>query len=156
MLHYNALVYCIQYLKGTKDKQLLFRCGNYNNITSYIDTDRIMQENNKAIFRYTFFLRELLISQSSKGQKLVSLFMYKAELIVLSNRIQEAIVLQYFAEEILQISNTLTNIYYNNQVVIKSIKADKTKYSIQTKYISLQYNFIKCYVEKQLINIKYV
>ena len=33
---------------------------------------------------------------------------------------------------------------------------DKTKYSIQTKHISLQCNFIKCYVEKQLIKIKYV
>ena len=128
MLHYNALVHCIQYLKGTKDKWLIFGCRNHNNITGYTDTDRMMQENNKAIFRYTFFLGELLISQSSKGQKLVSLFMYKAELIVLSNRIQEAIVLQYFVEEILQISNTLTNIYCDNQVVIKSIEADKTKY----------------------------
>ena len=82
--------------------------------------------------------------------------MYKAELIVLSNRIQEAIVLQYLVEEILQISDALTNIYYNNQVVIKSIKVDKTKYLIQTKYISLQYNFIKCYIKEQLINIKYV
>ena len=82
--------------------------------------------------------------------------MYKAELIVLSNRIQEAIVLQYFVKEILQISDTLTNIYYNNQVVIKSIEADKTKYSTQTKYIGLQCNFIKCYIEEQLINIKYV
>ena len=33
---------------------------------------------------------------------------------------------------------------------------DKTKYSIQTKHISLQCNFVKCYVEEQLINIKYV
>ena len=93
MLHYNALVYCIQYLKGTKDKQLLFRCRNHNNIVGYMDTNRIIQENNKAISEYTFFLGESLISQSSKGQKLVSLSMYKAELIVLSNRIQEAITL---------------------------------------------------------------
>ena len=82
--------------------------------------------------------------------------MYKAELIVLSNRIQEAIALQYLVEEILQISNTLTNIYCNNQAVIKSIEADKTKYSMQTKHIGLQHNFIKCYIEEQLINIKYV
>ena len=83
--------------------------------------------------------------------------MYEAELIVLSNRIQEAIALQYFTNEILQISNTSTNIYYNNQAVIKSIKADKTKYSTHTKYISLQYNFIKSYIkDKQLIKIKYV
>ena len=93
MLHYNALVHCIQYLKGTKDKWLLFRHRNYDNITGYTDTDRMMQENNKAISGYTFFLGELLISQSSKGQKLVSLSMYKAELIALSNRIQEAIAL---------------------------------------------------------------
>ena len=93
MLHYNTLVYCIQYLKGTKNKQLLFRHRNYNNITGYTNTDRMMQENNKAISEYTFFLGELLISQSSKGQKLVSLSTYKAELIVLSNRIQEAIEL---------------------------------------------------------------
>ena len=33
---------------------------------------------------------------------------------------------------------------------------DKTKYSIQTKHIGLQCNFIKCYIEEQLINIKYV
>ena len=62
MLHYNALVHCIQYLKGTKDKWLLFGRGNHDNITSYTDTDRIMQENNKAISGYTFFLGELLIS----------------------------------------------------------------------------------------------
>ena len=156
MLHYNALVHCIQYLKGTKDKQLLFRHRNHNNITSYINTDRMIQENNKVISEYTFFLGESLISQSSKGQKLVSLFTYKAELIVLLNRIQEVIALQYFVEEILQISNTLTNIYCDNQVVIKSIKVDKTKYSTQTKHIGLQHNFIKCYIEEQLINIKYV
>ena len=42
MLHYNALVYYIQYLKGTKDKWLLFRHGNYDNITDYMDVDRIM------------------------------------------------------------------------------------------------------------------
>ena len=33
---------------------------------------------------------------------------------------------------------------------------DKTKYSMQTKHIGLQCNFIKCYIEEQLINIKYV
>ena len=93
MLHYNVLIHCIQYLKGTKDKWLLFGYRNHNNITSYTDTDRIIQENNKVISGYTFFLGELLISWSSKGQKLVSLFMYKAELIVLSNRIQKAIAL---------------------------------------------------------------
>ena len=58
-----------------------------------MNVDRMMQENNKAISGYTFFLGELLISWSSKGQKLVSLFMYEVELIVLSNRIQEAITL---------------------------------------------------------------
>ena len=93
MLHYNALVHYIQYLKGTKDKWLLFRHRNHDNITSYTDMDRMMQENNKAISRYTFFLGESLISWSSKGQKLVSLSTYKAELITLSNRIQEAIAL---------------------------------------------------------------
>ena len=75
---------------------------------------------------------------------------------MLSNRIQEVIVLQYLTEEILQIFNALINIKYNNQVVIKSIEVDKTKYSIQTKHIGLQCNFIKCYIEEQLINIKYV
>ena len=93
MLYYNALVHYMQYLKRTKDKWLLFRHRNHDNIAGYTDTDRMIQENNKAIFRYTFFLGELLISWSSKGQKLVSLFMYKAELIVLSNRVQEAIAL---------------------------------------------------------------
>ena len=62
MLHYNALVHCMQYLKGTKDKWLLFGHRNHDNITGYTDTDRMMQENNKAISRYTFFLRESLIS----------------------------------------------------------------------------------------------
>ena len=156
MLHYNALVHYIQYLKRTKNKQLLFRHRNHNNITSYTNTDRMIQENNKAISGYTFFLGELLISQSSKGQKLVSLSTYEAELIVLSNRIQEVIALQYLAEEILQISNAPTNIYCDNQAVIKSIEVDKTKYSTQTKHIGLQHNFIKCYIEEQLINIKYV
>ena len=41
-------------------------------------------------------------------------------------------------------------------MVIKSIEVDKTKYSTQTKHIGLWCNFIKCYVEEQLINIKYV
>ena len=62
MLHYNALVYYIQYLKGTKNKWLLFGCRNHDNITGYMDADRMMQENNKAISGYTFFLGELLIS----------------------------------------------------------------------------------------------
>ena len=82
---------------------------------------------------------------------------YKAKLIALLDGIQEAIALQNLVEEILQISKAPINIYYNNQVVIKSIDADKTKYSTHTKYISLQYNFIKSYVkDKQLIKIKYV
>ena len=62
MLHYNALVYYMQYLKGTKNKWLLFGHRNHDNITGYTDTDRMMQENNKAISGYTFFLGELLIS----------------------------------------------------------------------------------------------
>ena len=62
MLHYNALVYCMQYLKGTKDKWLLFRHRNHDNITGYMNVDRMIQENNKAISGYTCFLRELLIS----------------------------------------------------------------------------------------------
>ena len=81
---------------------------------------------------------------------------YKAKLIVLLDSVQEAIVLQNLAEEILQISDAPTNIYCDNQAVIKSIEADKTKYSTQTKHIGLQCNFIKCYIEEQLINIKYV
>ena len=86
-------MYYIQYLKGTKDKWLIFGQGNHDSITGYMDTDSMMQENNKAISGYTFFLGELLISWSSKGQKLVSLSMYKAELIALLNSIQEAIAL---------------------------------------------------------------
>ena len=156
MLHYNALVHCMQYLKGTKDKWLLFGHGNHDNITGYTDVDGMMQENNKAISGYTFFLGESLISWSSKGQKLVSLSTYEAELIALSNGIQEAIALRYLAEEILQISDAPTNIYCDNQAVIKSIEADETKYSTRTKHIGLRRNFIKCYVEEQLINIKYV
>ena len=39
---------------------------------------------------------------------------------------------------------------------MKSIEVDKTKYSMWTKHIGLQHNFIKCYIEEQLINIKYV
>ena len=62
MLYYNALVHCIQYLKGTKDKWLLFEYRNHDNITGYTDMDRMMQENNKAISGYTFFLEESLIS----------------------------------------------------------------------------------------------
>ena len=62
MLYYNAIVYYIHYLKGTKDKWLLLGQGNHNNIIGYTDTDSMMQENNKAISGYTFFLGELLIS----------------------------------------------------------------------------------------------
>ena len=42
MLHYNTVVHCIHYLKGTKDKWLLLGQGNHNNIIGYTNVDSMM------------------------------------------------------------------------------------------------------------------
>ena len=50
----------------------------------------------------------------------------------------------------------LINIYYNNDTVIKTVTLDKIKYSEQTKHLDYKKDFIKCYIELQYINVKFI
>ena len=81
---------------------------------------------------------------------------YKAELIALTRGTQEAIVYMHLAEEILQVLEALINIYCNNDAVIKTVTLDKIKYLEQTKHLDHKKDFIKCYIELQYINVKFI
>ena len=156
MEHYLVLKHCYQYLKTINNVWLQLRDKNKNTLNRYTDTDSMMQEGHYTISGYTFYLNDSLVSWSSKRQTLVANSTYKAELIALTRGTQEAIAYMHLAEEILQVLEALINIYCNNDVVIKTVTLDKIKYSEQTKYLDHKKDFIKCYIELQYINIKYI
>ena len=135
---------------------LQLRGKNQNTLNGYTDTDSMMQEGHHAISGYTFYLNDSLVSWSSKRQTLVANSTYKAELIALTRGTQEAIAYMHLAEEILQVLEALINIYYNNDTVIKTVTLDKIKYSEWTKHLDHKKDFIKCYIELQYINVKFI
>ncbi|EJC97326.1 uncharacterized protein FOMMEDRAFT_100076, partial [Fomitiporia mediterranea MF3/22] len=144
------------YLKTTNNVWLQLGSTNQSILNSYTDTDSMMQEGHCTISGYTFYLSNSLVLWSSKRQTLVANSMYEAELIALVRGTQEAIVLTHLAEEILQVSDAPINIYCNNNTVIQTVTSDKLKYSEQTKHLDYKKDFIKCYIELEYINAKYI
>ena len=121
-MHVNTAKHILRYLKGTVDRNLIFRKSkeSLNQITGFCDADWGASQDRHSITGYGFRLSNdgLLVSWKSRKQPTVALSTCEAEYMSLAAAVQEAKFLFQLLESILDATrNMFTSItlYGDNQ-----------------------------------------
>jgi len=155
--HQHALDHLFQYLRGTLDYKLVYRCGvsGGNSILGYVDADWGSDVNDcKSTSGYVFTLSGGAISWSSKKQSAVALSSTKAKYIASAHTAKEAIWLRRLFAGLQQPSSFPIPLHINNQSAIAIAK--NPKFHNHTKHIDICYHFLHHKVESGDITLDYM
>ena len=154
LVHWNAVLHIVQYLKGTVDYALtLGGTSNTLTISAYADADWAGNiDDRKSRTGYLLLLGITPVIWCSKLQISVSLSSTEAEYISLSTATQEVLWLRTFLHELgyPQLSSSI--IYEDNKSCIDI--ATNNRFNARTKHIALRHHFIKDHVKSKEIHLQ--
>ena len=154
--HFLALSRLWAYLKRTKDLGLSFSPNKDIKLSSYCDSDwGGDKETRKSTTGYLFLIGNTPISWASKLQKTVALSSCEAEYIALKEAIKELSYLKIIFSKVPLLKDIFNNkIYTDSQSAIKLAK--NPIYSPRTKYIDIQYHYIRESIKNGLVTLDYI
>lgn len=139
--HWSAVKRIFRYLKGTVDKQLVYRSAANSDVRGFSDADFSNDiDDRRSCTGYVFVVQGGAVSWSSKRQHTVAVSTTEAEYMALSHASQEAIYLKNFREELGLNSNQQITLYCDNKSVINLSQNDI--FHPRTKHIDVKHHFI--------------
>ena len=114
-------------------------------LVGYTDTDGSMEEDHKAISRYTFLIDGSAISWSSKKQEIVSLSMTESEYVAATHATKEALWLRSLITEVFSPVEGPVMLFSDNQSAI--VLAKDHQYHAHTKHIDIRFHFIRWVID---------
>jgi hypothetical protein len=100
-LHLTVAKRILQYLQGTLDHDLLFRCASTSNLVVYTDADWAdCPDTHRSTSGYAVFLGDNLVSWSSKCRNIVSHSSAEVEYRAMTNGVAEACWLRQLLVEL--------------------------------------------------------
>ena len=147
--HWEAIKKIFRYLKGAKDLWLSYG-GQQKDLVGYVDADGNMAEDRHAISGYAFILNGSAISWSTKLQEIISLSTTESEYIATTYASKEALWLRSLISQLFDTILPATTLFSNNQLAIML-----TKDHARTKYIDIQFHFIRWIVENGSLQLIY-
>ena len=156
--HLNAAKRVLKYLKGTKEKKIVFSKIKMSEIAlkGFSDSDWGSGHDRKSVSGYCFTLQENgpIISWKSKKQSIVALSTCEAEYVALTYAIQESLFLKQLVCDMLNLSDLKIHIGVDNQ---SAMKLSKNPISHQrSKHIDIKYHFIRDIISKGLVELYYI
>jgi hypothetical protein len=154
--HFKAVQRIWQYIRTTKNRGLKYQAKEELNLVGYVDSDWGGDyTTRKSTTGYLFLLGQTPISWSSKLQKTVAISSCEAEYMALRYAVQEMLWLQDIFRQlpILGITNAKA-LYCDNTFVIDLSK--NPEHYARTKHIDIQYHFVRNFIERKIIDLKYV
>lgn len=142
--HWKGIKRIFRYIKGTKDKQLIFR-GTEESLTGYSDADWASDvDKRRSTTGYIFTLNGTAISWACKRQATVALSTTEAEYMAAVATIQEGMWLAKLGHE-LMIKEEKVTIFIDNKGAIQVL--EKNNYSSRTKHIAIKEQFLREKIE---------
>ena len=159
LLHLNQAKHVLRYLKGTVDRNLIFRKSKDPlNLSGYCDADWGASEDRRSITGYGFRLciEGPLVSWKSRKQATVALSTCEAEYMSLAAA-QEAKFLFQFLEGVLDTSRNVfrsVTLYCDNQGALALAKNPVPHQ--RSKHIDIKYHYVRSEIQRQFLHIVYV
>ena len=122
-----------------KDLWLAYR-GQVKELMGYVDADRSMNEDRRAISGYTFLVNGGAVSWSAKRQELILLLTTESEYVAATQATKEALWLRSLIAQIFAINLPPTTLFSDNQSAIALLK--EHQYHARTKHIDIRFHFI--------------
>ena len=157
MVHLNLAKFVLKYLKGSKDKGLIFCPSEAIDIVGYTDASWANCTDRKSISGYCFSLAigSSLVSWKSKKQPIVTLSSCESEYVATAYAVQEGCFLQQLLRDFEQCTNLKQiNLYADNQGAIELGK--NPVYHQRSKRIDTRFHFIRDKVAEGLLKFVYV
>ncbi|KAE8681352.1 Ubiquitin carboxyl-terminal hydrolase family protein [Hibiscus syriacus] len=153
-MHLQPTKRILRYLQGTIDYGILYKKGEKSNLIGFTDSDYAGdQDDRKSTSGYVFMLGSGAVSWSSRKQLIVTLSTTEAELVAASACVCQAIWMRKFLEEAHFKQKGPTIIYCENSSTIKLSK--NPILHGQSKYIDVQYHFLRDRVNYKEIDMVY-
>ncbi|XP_026420195.1 uncharacterized protein LOC113316190 [Papaver somniferum] len=145
----------LRYLKGTLGTGVLLSAGDITAISAYSDSDWAgCPDTRRSIYGMCVFLGSSLVSWSSKKQPTISKSSAEAEYKSLAITAAEVVWISFLLQE-LDISLATPFQLYCDNVSANSL-ATNPVFHARTKYIEIDYHFIRELVSSGFIQVSYV
>ena len=157
LMHLNAAKHVLRYLKGTIDKNLVFRKSEEPlSISGFCDADWGASEDRRSITGYGFRLSSNgpLISWKSRKQPTVALSTCEAEYMSLAVAVQEGKFLFQLLGSIQDDSRNVfrsVTLYCDNQGALAL--ANNPVQQQRSKHIDIKYHFVRSEIQKEFLHV---
>jgi hypothetical protein len=153
VIHMNAALHLLRYLKGTKHFKISYGGGHLNPL-GFPDADFANRiEDRKSVTGYVWFMNNGMIMWISHTQNTVALSTKDAEYIALSECSREAIARSQFLKE-LQISHEIPALLCDNTSAITI--ARNPVHHHRTKHIDIKYHYVRHVLQEGQITIDHI
>ncbi|KAL2226511.1 UNVERIFIED_CONTAM: Retrovirus-related Pol polyprotein from transposon TNT 1-94 [Sesamum indicum] len=144
VMHWEAVKWILRYLRGTKDRALVFGKGKLT-LFGFVDVDFAGSDydRRRSTTGYVFTYGGTAVSWVSKLQKVVTLSTTEAEYVAVTEAAKELIWLQHFLDVILH-SDSQSAIHLAKNPAFRS----------RTKHIEIKYHFIRQLLEKKALQLE--
>ncbi|KAL2228844.1 UNVERIFIED_CONTAM: Retrovirus-related Pol polyprotein from transposon TNT 1-94 [Sesamum indicum] len=152
VMHWKAVKWILRYLRGTKDRALLFGKGKLI-LFGFVDADFAGSDydRRRSTMGYVFTYSGTAISWVSKLQKVVTLSTTEAEYVAVTEAAKELIWLQHFLGELGKLQANVI-LHSDSQSAIHLAK-NPAFYS-RIKHIEIKYHFIRQLLEKKALQLE--
>jgi hypothetical protein len=159
MCHWTAAKRVLRYLKGTKDKGIMYSqptdtSSSHNHITGYSDASFANNYDRTSVSGYAFVAAKGVITWGSKKQNIVSLSSTEAEYVCLSDAAREANWLRNLYQEMGFPEEESTLIYGDNQSALAI--AENPCYHKRTKHFDIKHHYIRDQVQRGVMKLQYL
>lgn len=156
LIHWEAALRVVSYLKGTRDLGIVYRTGGEERPIGYSDSDwaRDLMDC-KSVGGYVFMLNGGPIAWRSRKQTVVATSTAEAEYRAVSSCACEAIWFRHFFEEInRRFGSSPVIIHIDNQAALQM--TENPVYLSKTKHIDIPVHHIRDEVSKGRITLKHI
>jgi transposase InsO family protein len=153
-VHWEAVKYCVRYLKGTRDNRLTFGHGPPG-LYGFSDASHASPDLGwKSMSGYVFIINGGAISWSAKKQSVVALSTAESEYIAMTHATKELLWIKSFISEVFRPLNNPIHLFADNQSAIAMAKHDS--FHPRAKHIALPYHFIRHHVAHNHLTISWI
>ncbi|KAL2251475.1 UNVERIFIED_CONTAM: Retrovirus-related Pol polyprotein from transposon TNT 1-94 [Sesamum indicum] len=152
VMHWEAVKWILRYLRGTKDRALVFGKGKLT-LFGFVDADFAGSDYDKrrSTTGYVFTYGGTAVSWVSKLQKVVTLSTTEAEYVAVTEAAKELIWLQHFLGELGKPQADVI-LHGDSQSAIHLAK--NPAFHSRTKHIEIKYHFIRQLLEKKALQLE--
>ncbi|KAL2253255.1 UNVERIFIED_CONTAM: Retrovirus-related Pol polyprotein from transposon TNT 1-94 [Sesamum indicum] len=152
VMHWEAVKWILRYLRGTKDRALVFGKGKIT-LFGFIDADFVGSDydRRRSTTGYVFTYGSTAVSWVSKLQKIVTLSTTEAEYVAVTEAAKELIWLQHFLGELGKPQADVV-LHSDSQSAIHLAK--NPAFHSRTKHIEIKYHFIRQFLEKKALQLE--